>query len=177
MTEHFRFHNLYGKIGKWPESTAFILCFREQRGRRKGSVKKRDVLFPANMKDGTILLVFQTSTARQLCKVQLNECCGQNMKGLNTTRSQNPFRCCQNVGKHFFFFERERENSIFHIKPQRFTTMLLPLSAGLCYIDIIHPYLLYQFSHIWENTNLNTYFMFRLHEFIIYPKDIVFFGL
>lgn len=64
--------------------------------------------------------------------VQLNECCGQNMKGLNTAtfssdmsqQNQNPFRWCQ---KQFVL-----RITFFTSNPNGFQLCLLDLGAVIC---------------------------------------------
>lgn len=56
----------------------------------------------------------------------------------HATMKPKSFQIISECQKHFSFWEFHFSSKIKHIKPQWFTAMLLPLSAGICCIDITH---------------------------------------
>lgn len=106
------------------------------------------------MKDSYSTVGISNMHSKTAGTVQLNECCGQNMKGLNAAtfssdipqQNQNPFKWCQNVRSNFFW-----RITFFTSNPNGF--------QQCCYhIDITHlggqksfirPYT--TFSHICKN--------------------------
>lgn len=119
-----------------------------------------------SIKDGSSSVGISNMHSKAAGTVQLNECCGQNMKGLNAAtfssdipqQNQNPFKWCQNVRSNFF-----GENYIFHIKPSGF-------QQCCCHIDITHlggqkSFLLDRIPpfHIFVKTSCKNFYDFMVY--------------